>query len=106
MRQVLAVIGGVLLALMFIGFIASAAGRNEQPSYQAPSDSTYREVFRKSVYKGCTGEAATQTGYCNCFADYVVDNYTVDELKSLDPESAEYSDMISDGAAACVDKVE
>lgn len=75
------------------------------------SDKLNSSKLKDEIVEGCLGEAVGQEPYCNCAAEYVMDNISNANLLSMALEyekhgtiSKEMADIMADAVYACIDK--
>lgn len=75
------------------------------------SDKLNSSKLKDAIVEGCLGEAVGQEPYCNCAAEYVMDNISNASLLSMGLEyekhgtmSKEMADIMADAVYSCIDK--
>lgn len=119
----LAIIIGIIVFFLVVGlvkdFVSSTPESKEE--YKMPvtleqslvekSDKLNSSKLKDEIVEGCLGEAVGQEPYCNCAAEYFMDNMSNASLLSIGLEyekygtmSKETADIMADAVYACIDK--
>lgn len=122
-NSIVATIIGVIVFFAVVGVVKDLVSSTPESKeeYKIPvtleqslvekSDKLNSSKLKDEIVEGCLGEAVGQEPYCNCAAEYVMDNISNANLLSMGLEyekhgtlSKEMADIMADAVYACIDK--
>lgn len=122
-NSIVATIIGVIVFFAVVGVVKDliSSTPESKEEYKMPvtleqslvekSDKLNSSKLKDEIVEGCLGEVAGQEPYCNCAAEYVMDNISNASLLSMGLEyekhgtmSKEMADIMADAVYACIDK--